>query len=61
MTVNTSKGKITSDKYTLNVISIAFLEAAKQFKDEGANALANDYDRVSDEIYIALKEAGYYD
>ena len=61
MTVNTSKGKITANKDTLNIISIAFLDAAKRYKYEGANALAKSYDRVSEEIYNALKNTGFYD
>ena len=61
MTVNTINGKITANKDTLNSISIAFLDAAKKYKDEGADALAKRYDRVSEEIYNALKNTGYYD
>lgn len=61
MTVNTINGKITADKETLNLISIAFLDAAKHYTDEGADAIAKRFDRVSEEIYNALKETGYYD
>ena len=61
MTVNTINGKITANKDTLNSISIAFFEAANKYKDEGADALAGRYDRVSKEIYNALKNTGYYD
>lgn len=61
MTVNTINGKITADKDTLNAISIAFLRAADKFKDEGAAALAGRYNRVSEEIYTALKDTGYFD
>ena len=61
MTVNTSKGKITADKAVLNAISIAFLDAARSYKDEGLYELANYYNRISEEIYISLEEAGYYD
>lgn len=60
MTVNTINGKITANKDALNSISIAFLEAAKKYKDYGADALAGRYDRVSEEIYNALKGIGYY-
>ena len=61
MTVNTINGKITANKDTLNSISIAFLDAAKKYKDEGEDALAKRYDRISEEIYNALKNTGYYD
>lgn len=60
MTVHTINGKITANKDTLNAISIAFAKAADKYKDEGANALAGRYDRVSEEIYNALKNTGYY-
>lgn len=60
MTVNTSKGKITANKATLNSISIAFLDAAKNYTDAGAYELADCFDRVSEEIYNALKDIGYY-
>lgn len=61
MTVNTCKGKITANKDVLNVISIAFLEASRKYKEDGCNALSKSYDVVSTEIYRALKEVGYYD
>lgn len=61
MTVNTINGKITANKVVLNAISIAFSTAADKFKDKGADALAERYDRVSEEIYTALKKTGYYD
>ena len=60
MTVNTINGKITADKETLNLISIAFLDAAKHYTDEGAYGIAERFDRVSEEIYTALKNTGYY-
>ena len=60
MTVNTINGKIRANKKTLNLISIAFLDAAKHYTDEGAYALAESFDRVSEEIYNALKNTGYY-
>ena len=61
MTVNTINGKITANKETLNLISIAFLDAAKHYTNEGADAIAERFGRVSDEIYRELKESGYYD
>lgn len=60
MTVNTSIGKITANKVVLNAISIAFLRAADKFKDEGAGALAGRYNRISEEIYNALKNDVFY-
>lgn len=61
MTVNTITGKITANKDTLNSIAIAFCYAAEHYKYDGADALAGRYDRVSEEIYTALKDTGYYD
>lgn len=61
MTVNTITGKITANKVVLNAISVAFSNASDKFKDEGADALAGRYGRVSEEIYNALKNTGYYD
>ena len=61
MPVNTINGKITANKETLNLISIAFLDAAKHYTNEGADAIAERFGRVSDEIYRELKESGYYD
>lgn len=61
MTVNTWEGKITAKKDTLNAIVIAFARASEKYKDEGSDVLASAFDRTSEEIYTALKEAGYYD
>lgn len=61
MTVNTVRGKITANKDTLNSISIAFSKAAEKFKDEGYDGMAEDFDRVADEIYNALNNTGFYD
>lgn len=61
MTVNTWEGKITANKVTLNLISLAFSKAADKFKDEGRDGMAESFDEVADEIYNALKNAGYYD
>lgn len=60
ITVNTINGKITASMNTLNSIAIAFLDAAQHYKDEGAYSIAKRYDRVSEEIYSALKNNGYY-
>lgn len=60
MTVNTINGKIRANKETLNLISIAFLDAAKHYTYEGADALAERFDRISEEIYKALNDIGYY-
>lgn len=60
MTVNTRKGKITAKKYTLNIICIAFSYAADKFREECYNGLADSYNRVSEDIYNALNDSGYY-
>ena len=61
MTVNTHEGKITATKEVLNLISMAFVSDAKQWDKEGFHLVADSRKKVANEIYIALKETGYYD
>ena len=53
MTVNTTIGKITASKDTLNRLSVALYEAADKRDVYG-------YDTASREIYLELVRAGYY-
>ena len=61
MTVNTHEGKITATKSVLNLISMAFDNDAKQWDKSGMHSVADSRKKVANEIYLALKEAGYYD
>lgn len=45
----------------LNEISIVYQVAAERERMRGATAVANAYEKKSDEIYNALKAAGHYD
>ena len=45
----------------LNEISIVYQLAAERERMRGATASANAYEARSNEIYNALKAAGYYD
>ena len=45
----------------LNEISIVYQLAAERERMRGATASANAYETKSNEIYNALKAAGYYD
>ena len=45
----------------LNEISIVYQTAAERERMRGANIVANAYEARSNEIYNALKAAGYYD
>jgi len=61
MTVNTNYGKITANKDALNYISLLAGEAANKLKRDGAGALAEDAQELSNQIYDVLSAAGFYD
>ena len=61
MTVNTHEGKITATKEVLNLISMVFETDAINWSKVGVQPVANSRKKVANEIYAALKEAGYYD
>ena len=44
----------------LNMASIAFQKAADAYKAEGREFIASDFEKISDDIYAALKAAGAY-
>ena len=62
MTANTTMGKITASKDTLNRLSIALYEAADsiQAKKGAEKRDVYGYDTASNEIYLELERAGYY-
>ena len=44
----------------LNMASIAFQKAADAYKADGREFIAADFEKISDDIYAALKAAGAY-
>ena len=44
----------------LNMASIAFQKAADTYKADGKEFIASDFEKISDDIYAALKAAGAY-
>ena len=44
----------------LNKASIAFAKAAENYKVKGYNAISEDFEKMGDDIYAALKAAGAY-
>lgn len=60
MTVKFDEGNITANPRMLNLISIAFMEAARKYEDVGYDALAESAKEKADKIYDALCDAGYF-
>lgn len=60
MTVKFDEGNITANPRMLNLISIAFIEAAEKYKDDGCDVLAQDAKEKANKIYDALYDAGYF-
>ena len=62
MTVNTTMGKITASKDTLNRLSVALYEAADSIQArKGAEKRdVYGYDTASAEIFHELNKTGYY-
>ena len=62
MTVNTTIGKITASKETLNYLSLALFEAADHIQAiKGIEKRdVYGYDTTSIEIFDALEKTGYY-
>ena len=61
MTIELTSGKkITGNAITLNYMSMALNEAAKNFRRRGLPYIASDCEHDSDIIYRALKEKGFY-
>ena len=53
--------KVKANKETLNAISMAFHYASMHEDKIGNDAVAEWYESVSNQIYEALKEVGFYD
>lgn len=45
----------------MNLLSIVFAEAAESTKNKGQNCAAEEYKRISNELFETLKEQGLYD
>ena len=60
MTLKTNIGTITASKETLNIICSICQESAESYKKSGRNALAKRTYNISEEIFKALTDAGYY-
>ena len=61
LTVSTKKGNITATKATLNLLSTALYDKGEKDAKNDCLTLAGEAFDLSDEIYFALKETGYYD
>lgn len=44
----------------LNMVTIAFDKAADAYKADGKEFIASDFEKISNDIYAALKAAGAY-
>ena len=60
MTVKFDEGNITANPRMLNLISIAFMEAARKYEDVGCDVLAQDAQEKANKIYDALHDARYF-
>lgn len=60
MTIELTEGKITANRNLLNLISIAFMEAADKFNMDGCYGLADDAKENSNRIYKTLEASGFY-
>ena len=54
------EGSISASRDMLNLISIAFSEAAYHYEDKGLKHLAKSYRDTATQIYDRLNETGYY-
>lgn len=54
------EGSISASRDMLNLISIAFSEAAYHYEDKGLKHLAKSYRDTATQIYDRLEESGYY-
>lgn len=54
------EGSISASRDLLNLISIAFSEAAYHYEDKGLKHLAKSYRDTATQIYDKLEESGYY-
>lgn len=61
MIIKTSQGIISAPEHVLNVLSIGYGNLAKEYEKLGCPFSANTNREVSNEIFLALDEAGFYD
>lgn len=54
------EGSISASRDMLNLISIAFSEAAYHYEDKSLMNLARSYRDIATQIYDRLDESGYY-
>lgn len=54
------EGSISASRDLLNLISIAFSEAAYHYEDKALMNLARSYRDIATQIYDRLDESGYY-
>ena len=54
------EGSISASRDLLNLISIAFSEAAYHYEDKRLVNLARSYRDIAAQIYDRLDESGYY-
>lgn len=60
MRICTREGSISASRDLLNVISIAFSDAAYHYESKGLMHLAKSYREIATQIYDRLEESGYY-
>lgn len=54
------RNNVVDTVYLLNLMSIACGRAAQDYKEKGYEYMAADFDKMSNDIYAALKAAGAY-
>lgn len=61
MVVETSFGKISANKDTLNYIFLIMQEASESYKSRGRASLSKEVHNYANAIYDALNSVGFYD
>lgn len=54
------EGSVSASRDLLNLISIAFSDAAYHYESKGLKNLAKLYRDIATQIYDRLEESGYY-
>ena len=54
------EGSVSASRNLLNLISIAFSDAAYHYESKGLMNLAKSYREIATQIYDKLDETGYY-
>lgn len=60
MRICTREGSVSASRDFLNLISIAFFDAAYHYESKGLMRLATSYREIATQIYDRLDETGYY-